>query len=56
MKQLSDYANTVEAQLNELELPTDPDLSEDQIEILLTLKSYEGGDPGCNVKNAVLQT
>jgi len=51
MKQLSEYADTVEAQLNELELPTDPDLSENQIEILLYDESlyheslnYEGGN------------
>ena len=37
MKQLSDYSNTVEAQLNELELPTEMvALSENEIEILLT--------------------
>jgi hypothetical protein len=41
---LSFYANSLEAQLNELELPNidELNLSEDQIEILLTLKS-DGG-------------
>jgi len=38
---LSDYASSTEAQLNELELPTNLDLSEDQIEILLTLEIKE---------------
>ena len=40
-KPLSDYADSTEAQLNELELPTEPDLTEDQIEILLTLEINE---------------
>ena len=44
-----DYArfqNSQEAQLNELELPVanELDLTDDQIEILLTSKSYEGGE------------
>ena len=40
-RELNSYAHSIEAQLNELELPTEADLTEDQIEILL---SYEGGE------------